>query len=122
MSRARSSGPVGMDEQRVVVVLDAGPGPGLESAEVLGERLARLLPPMGGSGPPGEDSPGGGLVLCDVRALSRPDLAALGTLARLRLTARRHGYELRLAGAGPELRTLLEVTGFSTVIPAADSA
>lgn len=38
-------------------------------------------------------------------------------LARLRLTARRLGYRLRLRGAGEALRELLALTGFEVVLP-----
>ncbi|WP_329173739.1 MULTISPECIES: STAS domain-containing protein [unclassified Streptomyces] len=37
--------------------------------------------------------------------------AALGALARLRLAARRAGYRVRLCGASPGLRALVELAG-----------
>ena len=52
---------------------------------------------------------------CDVRGL-RADVAALGALARLQLAARRAGFELRLVRASAELTSLIEVTGFETVL------
>ena len=52
---------------------------------------------------------------CDVRAL-RADVAALDALARLQLAARRAGFELRLVRASAELTSLIEVTGFETVL------
>lgn len=62
--------------------------------------------------------PGGSLVvLCDVGAVARPDLAALNALARLRLHAVRAGAALRLWRAGPRLRLLLELTGLGEVLP-----
>lgn len=50
-------------------------------------------------------------VVCDVGALTRPDLSTVEALARLRLTARRAGGRLRLRNAGPGLMSLLELTG-----------
>ena len=52
---------------------------------------------------------------CDVRAL-RVDVAALDALARLQVPARRAGFELRLVRASAELTSLIEVTGFETVL------
>jgi len=59
--------------------------------------------------------PGTALV-CDVRALERPDVGTVGALARLELTARRHGGSVRLHGASGELRALLELCGLSGVL------
>ncbi|MFJ7155629.1 STAS domain-containing protein [Streptomyces sp. NPDC101118] len=50
-------------------------------------------------------------VVCDLSALTRPGLPTLDALARLALTARRHGGRLRLAGTPPALAALLELTG-----------
>ncbi|MFD7899305.1 STAS domain-containing protein [Streptomyces sp. NPDC059743] len=49
--------------------------------------------------------------ICDVGGLGPPDLAAVDALARLQLTARRHGCRVRLRGAGRELRLLLDLVG-----------
>ncbi|MCA2217718.1 STAS domain-containing protein [Jidongwangia harbinensis] len=57
----------------------------------------------------------GGVVVCDVTR-TRPDLAAVDLLARLCLTARRHGWSLVLHGAGPPLRHLLGLTGLGEVL------
>ncbi|RCH68025.1 STAS domain-containing protein [Streptomyces sp. SDr-06] len=56
---------------------------------------------------------GGGaeLVVCDLAALSRADLAAVEAVARLRLTARRAGRRVRMRNAGAGLVALLELTG-----------
>ncbi|MFE0631456.1 STAS domain-containing protein [Streptomyces sp. NPDC058864] len=55
---------------------------------------------------------GGGTVLCDVGGLDgAPDVVLLDVLARLQLTARRHGGRIRLRGAGGALRELLALTG-----------
>ena len=61
------------------------------------------------------DTPG--WLLCDVSALTDPDLADLGTLARLQLTARRSGRELCLVGAGERLRELIALTGLADQLP-----
>lgn len=61
-------------------------------------------------------TPGPGVVACDVRAVDRPDAVVLDALARLQLTVRRHGSELRLRGVGPALRGLLAVIGFDEAL------
>jgi ABC-type transporter Mla MlaB component len=53
--------------------------------------------------------------ICDVGGLVRPDLIAVNTLARLHLTARRHGFRLRLRGADRELHLLLDLVGLSVL-------
>lgn len=73
-------------------------------------------------GPPGRAGP----VVVDVRALGAAGtagavgtdsagglLGAVAALARLRLAARRTGRRVRLRGASPELRGLLELTGLA---------
>lgn len=55
----------------------------------------------------------GGTVVCDVRAVVRPDVVTVEALARLRLTARRHGYALAVVGAGPQLAGLIGLLGLS---------
>lgn len=50
-------------------------------------------------------------VICDVGALTRPDLIVVEALARLRLTARRSGCRIVVRHPGPELRALLELVG-----------
>jgi anti-anti-sigma regulatory factor len=55
---------------------------------------------------------GGGTVVCDVAGLDgAPDVVLLDALARLQLTARRHGGLIRLRGAGGVLRELLARAG-----------
>ncbi|KIF76381.1 hypothetical protein QR77_25880 [Streptomyces sp. 150FB] len=56
-----------------------------------------------------------GEAICDVGGLVRPDLVAVNTLARLHLTARRHGLRLRLRGADRELHLLLGLVGLSVL-------
>lgn len=56
-------------------------------------------------------------IVCDVRDVIEPDAAALDTLARLQLAARRTGREIRLRHASVELRELLVLTGLSDAVP-----
>lgn len=60
---------------------------------------------------------GAGDVVCDVGALSDPDLDTIDTLARLQLTVRRLGRQVRLRDACCELRDLLARAGLSDVLP-----
>jgi ABC-type transporter Mla MlaB component len=59
------------------------------------------------------------LVLCDVDALSDPDLGTVDALARLQLTARRLGRRIRLRGACDELQDLLALSGLNDIVPLA---
>jgi anti-anti-sigma regulatory factor len=59
------------------------------------------------------------LVICDVAGVHRPDVVTVETLARLRLTARRHGARLVVAGADPRLRDLLRLVGLDGALPEA---
>ncbi|WP_329321738.1 STAS domain-containing protein [Streptomyces sp. NBC_01262] len=61
--------------------------------------------------------PRGTVVVCDVSALTEPDLAAVEALARLRLTAGRCGIRVGLRGASARLRELLALTGLEVVLP-----
>lgn len=61
-----------------------------------------------------------GVVVCDVRGVVRPDLATVEALARLRLTARRHGSRLLIQGAAPDLIGLLELVGLDETMPRLD--
>ncbi len=58
-------------------------------------------------------SPQDGDVVVDVTGLGHPTLAAVDTLARMQLTARRLGRRLTVQGAGPELRALLDLAGLA---------
>lgn len=62
------------------------------------------------------------LLLCDVGALTEPDVGTVEALVRLQLTALRLGGRLRLCRVPGELRDLLEITGFSDVVPRVGSA
>jgi ABC-type transporter Mla MlaB component len=57
------------------------------------------------------------LVVCDVGALVDPDAATVDALARLQLTARRLGCQVRLRDARGELRELLTLVGLGEVVP-----
>ena len=85
-------------------------GGAIARAEIpaLCERLQALL----------EDGAGAGeAVTCDVGRLGRSDLVVLEALARLQLTARRHGHRLWLRGASHELHALLALTGLAEILP-----
>ena len=60
-----------------------------------------------------------GVVTCEVPGGSRPDVVTAEALARLRLTARRHGWRLEVDGIGPDLRALLELLGLTGALPEA---
>jgi ABC-type transporter Mla MlaB component len=57
------------------------------------------------------------LVICDVGALDDPDAATVDLVARLQLTARRLGRQVRLLDACGELQDLIELTGLSEFFP-----
>jgi hypothetical protein len=54
-------------------------------------------------------------IVCDVGALA-PDASAVDALARLQLTARRLGYEIRLRDASVALQDLLDFVGLRNVL------
>jgi ABC-type transporter Mla MlaB component len=60
---------------------------------------------------------GADLVVCDVGALVDPDAAMVDALARLQLTARRLGCQVRLRDACGELQELLALVGLGDVVP-----
>jgi ABC-type transporter Mla MlaB component len=60
---------------------------------------------------------GSQVIVCDVGALQDPDAVAVDAIARLQLTARRLGRELRLENASAELLELLDLAGLGEVIP-----
>src|SRR5438874_831253 len=66
-------------------------------------------------GPAHGDSPG--VLVCDVVELGEPDMGTVDGFARLALRARRRGRDLRLVGASPQLRSLLELAGLRSVLP-----
>jgi ABC-type transporter Mla MlaB component len=56
------------------------------------------------------------VVVCDVGGLTHADAAAIEGLARLQLTARRLGHEIRLRNASDELHGLLALVGLCGVV------
>lgn len=56
-------------------------------------------------------------LICDVGGVLDPDAAAVDALARLHLTARGLGCDVRLRHAGSELQELLDFMGLRDVLP-----
>lgn len=56
------------------------------------------------------------LVICDVTALTEPDLEMVDALARLELAARRRGARLMLVHAPADLRRLLDLSGLRDAV------
>jgi ABC-type transporter Mla MlaB component len=56
-------------------------------------------------------------LVCDVGTIVEPDAGTVDALARVLLTARRLGRQVRLRHASPELRELLGFCGLSGVMP-----
>jgi ABC-type transporter Mla MlaB component len=56
------------------------------------------------------------VVLCDVGGVE-PDAVTVDALARLQLAARRHGCQVRLRRASPELLALVAFMGLRDVLP-----
>ena len=59
---------------------------------------------------------GADVLVCDVTLLTDPDCATVDALARLELGARRLGRRIRLRGASPRLRELLQLAGLSEIV------
>ena len=59
-------------------------------------------------------------LVCDVGAIIAPDAVTIDALARLQLTAKRMGCEVRIRRASPELRDLIAFMGLSGVVPLSD--
>ena len=57
------------------------------------------------------------VVICDVNAVARPDIGTVDALARMQLTARRNGGELRLRAPSRMLLQLLGLVGLRDVLP-----
>ncbi len=55
-------------------------------------------------------------VVCDVSAIVQPDAGVVDALARLQLTARRLGCDLRLRRESLELEQLLDFVGLAEVL------
>jgi anti-anti-sigma regulatory factor len=56
------------------------------------------------------------VVECDVGGIDRPDVVTVEALARLALTARRHGGRLVVTGAGPDLFGLFGLLGLTELL------
>jgi ABC-type transporter Mla MlaB component len=59
---------------------------------------------------------GAGLAICDVTGIAA-DAVAVDALARLQLGAQRHGCQVRLCNASPELLELVAFMGLRDVLP-----
>ncbi len=59
---------------------------------------------------------GADTLVCDVRDLGTPDDGTIEALARVQLTARRLGRDVRFRGAGAALREALELLGLRDVL------
>lgn len=57
-----------------------------------------------------------GVVICDVAGVARPDVVTIEALARLQVTARRHGWRLVVSGAGAGLRELAGLLGLTDAL------
>jgi hypothetical protein len=60
------------------------------------------------------------VVVCDIGQATRPDLSLIDALARLQLTARRHGKSIKVRNACVAARELLTLLGLADVLPLAD--
>ncbi|MFJ9695802.1 hypothetical protein [Kitasatospora sp. NPDC101183] len=56
-------------------------------------------------------------VVCDLGALTSPDLAVVDALARLRLAAGRHGVGVLLLNTAGPLRELIAFSGLAALLP-----
>ena len=56
------------------------------------------------------------ILVCDVAEVTNPDCATVEALARMQLTTRRLGGELRLRGASDELHEILALAGLCDVL------
>ena len=59
---------------------------------------------------------GAAVLVCDVAEVTRPDARTIEALARLQLTVRRLGCEMRLRHPSPELGELLALFGLDEVL------
>jgi ABC-type transporter Mla MlaB component len=65
---------------------------------------------------------GPGALVCDVHGIEPADVAAVGGLARMQLTALRRGHRIRFDRAPSELRELIALVGLSDVLLSARAA
>ena len=59
---------------------------------------------------------GPGALICELDEVEA-DAVAADALARLALAARRHGSQIRVRGASPQLRELIAFMGLAEVLP-----
>ena len=62
------------------------------------------------------EAAGDDVLICDVGGLTGCDAVAVDALARLQLTARRQGSEMKVRAASPDLTDLIALTGLSDVL------
>ena len=86
-------------------VVDIGAPTAAAELSSLRANLATLLEPSESA-----------VITCDVGGLTDPDAAMMDALARLQLTARRLGCEVRLRNASDELHDLLALAGLCDII------
>lgn len=104
----RMGGDRGAPAAVATLVWTVEPGAGRADIPVLCARLADLLRPY---------RQRGAVVVCDLTRVAAPSAATVELLARLRLTARRFGGDIRVRGAHPHLLRLLALTGLGEGIP-----
>ncbi|MBP2705461.1 STAS domain-containing protein [Microbispora sp. RL4-1S] len=103
MSFRDADGPIRMTDSAIFFTV--GPEPARADIPALCADLAALV-----------RGRGGGVVICDVAEVARPGVVTVEALARLSLTARRHGWSLVVSGAGPDLRELVRLLGLTGVL------
>jgi anti-anti-sigma factor len=89
----------------MTVLVIAGP---IAAADVPGlcDRVRALL-----------TGPGHDTLLCDVRAVQNADAVTVDALARMQLTAKRRGGQMRLRHASRDLERLLAFVGLTDAVP-----
>jgi ABC-type transporter Mla MlaB component len=56
------------------------------------------------------------IIICDLSTLETVDITTINALARLQLTARRHGRRIHLRHASHELTALIKLCGLDQVL------
>jgi ABC-type transporter Mla MlaB component len=90
-------------------VLRVGPWVGRDDVAGLCDRLTAIV----------AERPGA-VVVCDVSAVAQPDAVTVEALARLQLTARRLGRDLRIRGVDRRLRMLIAFVGLADALAVGD--
>ena len=83
------------------------------SGPVQGDDIARLCDQVR----EGLRNTGVGVIVCDVDGVRQPDMWTVDALARMQLTARRNGGEVRLRSASAQLLELIRLVGLAKVMP-----